>query len=733
MALDREQFEFDRQGVRQRVLPFAVPACLGFAQAAVHPSAATAWLLAAAGALTAAVIGGTVLAPWRRLPSWVFVAPPLAYCLVVAVLRQATGGAASASTLLFLLSIFWVSLHGSRAHLGVVLAGCAAALVAPLALVGAPLYPADKLDDIVMWLIIGPILGATVQRLVRQTVAGERRFRSLVQNAADSILVVDERGVVGFASPAVAEALGSDARGSSAQDLLRRVHPEDRRAVTLALRDVLGSGAEQPARLQARLRHHDDRWHHLEIVATNLFHDRDVDGLVFNARDITERAVLEQRLRQLAFHDPLTGLANRTLFADRVGHAVAQSRRTGTRIAVLYCDLDDFKTINDSLGHDAGDELLLTVARRLRGCLRAGDTPARLGGDEFAVLLENLHGADEAIDVATRLLADLRHPLTIRDRSFTVGASVGIVVPPVGQATSAGELQRDADAAMYAAKRRGKNRWELYDPGMHTDALQRLEITAELDRALSQDELLLDYQPVVDVDGGQVVGVEALVRWQHPQRGLVMPLEFIPFAEETGQILPLGRWVLSEACRQARVWHDLGNPALTMSVNLSARQLQDPTLVDFVAATLAETGLRADSLVLELTETALMAEPDAGFQVIRRLKRLGVRLAIDDFGTGYSSLAYLHRLPVDVIKVDRSFIAELGLGSDRATLARGVLELVRTLQVATVAEGVETAEQLSALRTARCQLAQGFMFSRPVPAQEITGLLSHGDRVHEVA
>jgi EAL domain-containing protein (putative c-di-GMP-specific phosphodiesterase class I) len=237
----------------------------------------------------------------------------------------------------------------------------------------------------------------------------------------------------------------------------------------------------------------------------------------------------------------------------------------------------------------------------------------------------------------------------------------------------------------------------------------------------------------VDVDGGQIVGVEALVRWQHPQRGLVMPLEFIPFAEETGQILPLGRWVLSEACRQARAWHDLGNPALTMSVNLSARQLQDPTLVDFVAATLAETGLRPDRLVLELTETALMAEPDAGFQVIRRLKRLGVRLAIDDFGTGYSSLAYLHRLPVDVIKVDRSFIADLGLGSDRATLARGVLELVRTLQVATVAEGVETAEQLSALRTARCQLAQGFMFSRPVPAQEITGILAVGDRVHEVA
>jgi diguanylate cyclase (GGDEF)-like protein/PAS domain S-box-containing protein len=732
MALDREQFEFDRRAVRQRVLPFAVPACLGFGLAATHWSAATAWLLVLAGALTAAVIGGTVFAPWRRLPSWAFVGPPLTYCLVVAVLREATGGSESASTLLFLLSVFWVSLHGSRAHLAVVLAGCAAALIVPLAVVGAPLYPAEELHSVVMWLIIGPILGATVQRLVRQTAAGERRFRSLVQNAADSILVVGADRTVRFASPAATEALTHDPLGCTALELLRLVHVEDRRAVVLALRDLLHSAAGQPARLQARLRHNDDRWHPMEVVVTNLFHDPDVGGLVFNARDITERAVLEQRLRQLAFHDPLTGLANRVLFADRVGHAVAQSRRTGTRVAVLYCDLDDFKTINDSLGHDAGDELLLTVARRLRGCLRAGDTPARLGGDEFAVLLENLHGADEAIDIATRLLADLRGPMTIRDRALTVGASVGIVVPPVGQATSAGELQRDADAAMYAAKRRGKNRWELYDPGMHADALQRLEITAELDRALRLRELLLAYQPVVGVDDGEIVGVEALVRWQHPQRGLVMPLEFIPFAEETGQILPLGRWVLSEACRQARAWHDLGNPNLTMSVNLSARQLQDPNLVDFVAGTLAETGLRPDSLVLELTETALMAEPDAGFQVIRRLKRLGVRLAIDDFGTGYSSLAYLHRLPVDVIKVDRSFIADLGLGSDRATLANGVLELVRTLQVSTVAEGVETAEQLSALRTARCQLAQGFMFSRPVPAEEITEILTVTEQVHEV-
>jgi len=582
----------------------------------------------------------------------------------------------------------------------------------------------------VMWLILGPILGGTVQHLVRQTVAGERRFRSLVQNAADSILVLGAARAVDFASPAAAVALGQDRTGL---DLLRRVHREDRRAAMLQLRETLGSDAGQPARMQVRLRHHDGRWHHLEVVATNLFADPDVEGLVFNARDITERAVLEQRLRQLAFHDPLTGLANRALFADRVGHAVAQARRTNTRIAVLYCDLDDFKTINDSLGHEAGDELLVTVARRLRGCLRAGDTPARLGGDEFAVLLENLKGAEEAVDVASRVLAELHRPMAIQDRNLTVSASIGIVVPPQGKATSAGELQRDADAAMYAAKRRGKSRWELYDPGMHANALQRLELTAELDRALTQDELRLVYQPVVDLDDGRVVGVEALVRWQHPQRGHVLPVEFIPFAEDTGQIVPLGRWVLREACRQAREWHDAGNSMLSMSVNLSARQLQDPQLVEFLERTLAETGLRPERLVLELTETALMAEPDAGFQVIRRLKRLGVRLAIDDFGTGYSSLAYLHRLPVDVIKVDRSFIADLGLGSDRATLARGILELVRSLEVSTVAEGVETTQQLDALRNVRCELGQGYMFSRPVAPDAITELLALADRVPEVA
>jgi diguanylate cyclase (GGDEF)-like protein/PAS domain S-box-containing protein len=337
-----------------------------------------------------------------------------------------------------------------------------------------------------MWLILGPILGATVQRLVRQTVAGERRFRSLVQNAADSILVVDGQGAVAFASPAATDALGGSPIGQTVLDLLRRVHRDDRRTVLLQLRETLLSDAGQPARMEVRLRHHDDRWHHMEVVATNLFGDADVEGLVFNARDITERTVLEQRLRQLAFHDPLTGLANRALFADRVSHAIAQARRTNTRIAVLYCDLDDFKTINDSLGHEAGDELLLTVARRLRSCLRAGDPPARLGGDEFAVLLENLQGAEDAVDVASRLLTELHSPLSIQDRCLTVSASIGIVVPPQGKATSAGELQRDADAAMYAAKRRGKSRWELYDPGMHANALQRLKLTAELDRPSSR-------------------------------------------------------------------------------------------------------------------------------------------------------------------------------------------------------------------------------------------------------
>jgi diguanylate cyclase (GGDEF)-like protein/PAS domain S-box-containing protein len=733
MALNREQFEFDGRAIRQRVVPFAVPACLGFVQAAVRSSAETIWFLALAGVLTALVILGTIYAPWRRLPSWAFVAPPLAYCLVVVVLRQATGGAGSASSLLLLLSVFWVALHGSRAHLFVVLAGCAAALLAPLVLVGAPTYAAENLNNAVMWLIIAPILGLTVQRLVRLRAAGERRFRSLVQNAADSILVVDGRRAVTFASPAAADALGVGPAPATGTDLLRRVHQDDRRSLVAQLRETLSAGTDYPARVQVRLRHTDDRWHHMEIVATNLFSDPDVEGLVFNARDITERAVLEQRLRRLAFPDPLTGLANRALFGDRVSHAVAQSRRTNGRIAVLYFDLDDFKTLNDSLGHEAGDEMLLTVARRLRGGLRAGDTAARLGGDEFAVLLENLSGADEAVDVANRLLGDLRSPMSIGDRTFIPSASIGIVVPAPGKATSAMELQRDADAAMYAAKRAGKCRWKLYDPGMHASALQRLELTTELDRALSCGELQLAYQPVVDLDTGGVVGVEALVRWHHPQRGVVMPLEFIPFAEDTGQIVPLGRWVLREACRQGREWHDQGNGWLSLSVNLSPRQLQDPNLVDHVREILEETGMRPESLVLELTETALMTEPDAGFQVIRRLKRLGVRLAIDDFGTGYSSLAYLHRLPVDVIKVDRSFIADLGLGTDRATLARGILELVRTLRVSTVAEGVETAEQLDELRNVRCQLGQGYMFSRPVAAEAITTLLAAASRVHEVA
>lgn len=728
MGVNRDQF--DRRGMLQRVLPFAVPAVLAFVLAAVQARGDAAWLLVVAGSLTVCIIAASVVLPWERLPSWAFVGPPLAYCAVIVLLRETMGGATSGLSPLLLLPIFWVALHGSSGHLITVLIGCGFALVAPIVLLGLPRYPPSEWIRMLVWAIIAPVIGMTVQKLVRQAgqatvAAGERRFQSLVQNAADVIIVLDEAGALTFMSPSGRRALDCGEDTLDSRELLRRLHPNDRRGVVTQLASAARQMPDAPVQIEGRIRHHDGRWRHFEMIATNLLDDPDVGGLVLNVRDISERATLEHRLRQLAFHDPLTGLANRFLFADRVSHAIERGQRTASGVALLFCDLDDFKTVNDSLGHEAGDQLLLAVASRLSACIRPGDTVARLGGDEFALLLENVGDANEAAEVAGRLLADLRAPLVIHGRDVLVAASVGIAM--AGEDQRVADLLRDADTAMYAAKERGKGRWELYDPGMHAQALRRLELTAELDRAVERREFYLEYQPIVALSTGRVVGVEALVRWRHPEQGVISPAEFIPLAEETGLIVPLGQWVLDEACRQGRAWQRRFADELSVGVNLSPRQLQDPDLVRRVAEALEHSGLPAANLLLELTESVLMSEPDAAMDILAQLKGLGVRLAIDDFGTGYSSLGYLHRLPVDVIKVDKTFVSDLGQGASRSTLARGILQLTRNLQVTTVAEGIESDAQLSALRSLGCDLGQGYYFSRPVAPPDMTRLLEAGD------
>lgn len=438
-----------------------------------------------------------------------------------------------------------------------------------------------------------------------------------------------------------------------------------------------------------------------------------------------ENRELETKLVYQAFHDSLTGLANRALFRDRVEHALSRGAR-GERIAVVMLDLDDFKGVNDTLGHLEGDRLLEIVADRLRKATRGCDTIARIGGDEFAVLLEGVPTIDDAMRVVDRITESLRPPIALQGREVAVGASLGVAHARGEE--NVDELLRNADVAMYRAKDDGKGRHAIFEPAMYAALLERLELASDLRNALERGQLHVLYQPIVELESGELTGVEALVRWQHPTQDMSSPASFIPLAEETGLIVPIGRWVLGEACRQGRRWQ-LASPhgkALTVSVNVSARQLVDPCFARDVAAALAESQFPAERLILEITESTLMADsPDAVVR-LHELKALGVRLAIDDFGTGYCSLSYLQRFPLDILKIDKTFIAQMTSNGNDAALASTIVALATTLKLFTVAEGVEDAGQRAQLLALGCDHGQGFLFARPVVADAIAGLIRSG-------
>jgi diguanylate cyclase (GGDEF)-like protein len=458
-------------------------------------------------------------------------------------------------------------------------------------------------------------------------------------------------------------------------------------------------------------------------------------GLVGMVQDVTDRRRLEAELAHRAFHDPLTGLANRALFADRVAHALARAGRQPETAAVLYVDLDDFKGVNDTLGHAAGDALLAVVAARLLNATRGCDTVARLGGDEFAVLLENVRDEADATTVAERVLAAVSTPAAVGGRLVGPRASVGIARAAPG--TSAEELLRDADTAMYDAKARGAGGLVHFAPAMREAVVTQRALEADLRAAADAGEFRLAYQPIVALDDGAggsaaggacVAGVEALLRWTHPARGAIPPAEFIPIAERTGAIMAVGRWVLEAACREAAGWRARGGaPAPSVTVNVSARQLDDAGLVDDVRSALAAAGLPAARLVLEITESALMQNTELTLARLHALKSLGVQLAVDDFGTGYSSLAYLQRFPVDVLKIDKSFVDGVALGGPDAALARTIVALGQMLGLRTVAEGVEDAAQRDHLRALGCGYAQGYLFARPLAPDALAALLSAAD------
>ncbi|GBD44614.1 putative signaling protein [bacterium HR40] len=453
-------------------------------------------------------------------------------------------------------------------------------------------------------------------------------------------------------------------------------------------------------------------------------------GYALTVRDITVRRQTEEAVRALAYYDPLTGLPNRLLFHDRLGQAIERARRNRQFLAVMLVDLDRFKLINDSLGLQAGDAMLRAVGERLRECLRKSDTVARLGGDEFMVLLHGINGAEAAAKVAQKLLDGLKAPFRIHGDELDTSACIGIAMYP-HDGTDPDVLIKNADAALGRAKEQGRNHYQFYTVDMNAAAFQRLMLENRLRRALSQAEFVVYYQPQVDLETGTVVGVEALLRWLHPDHGMVPPAEFVPLAEETGLVVPIGEWVLETACAQVRALHERGFAALRLSVNLSARQFQQRDLVARIGETLARLDFPAALLELELTESVVMREAEESVQRLRELTALGVRLALDDFGTGYSSLGYLRRFPIRSLKIDRTFIHDIATDPTSAALCRAIVALGRSLDLRVVAEGVETREQLRLVRTFGCHEMQGYLYSRPVPWGELLALLEQGRRLAE--
>jgi diguanylate cyclase (GGDEF)-like protein/PAS domain S-box-containing protein len=538
----------------------------------------------------------------------------------------------------------------------------------------------------------------------------EARFASLIRNAYDVIMIVDRDGRIEYASPAVQRTFGfrpEDLVGFKLSEIWREAD-RDRLAAFLsevmAAQGVAIGPVEVPVATASRRIT-------LECVGSNLLDDPAVAGLALNMRDVTERKGLEDQLRQLAFHDPLTLLANRSLFRDRVEHALALAGRSAQRIAVFMIDLDNFKNVNDSLGHDVGDRLLQTAAQRLVKCTRATDTVARLGGDEFAVLLEGVTSEDQAERIAAAVTDAFREPLHIDGNDLNVSTSVGIALSDSGDDTE--RLLRNADIAMYHAKSAGKGRHVLFHARMQEQLRERVRLEDDLARALANGEFYVEYQPIVDLKTRELLGVEALVRWQHPERGRLLPGQFIAIAEEMGQIVALERWVMDEACRSVQRWRESlpAGKGLRIAVNISGRHLQQGDMVSDVRRALDATGIEPASLLIELTESTMMHNLEANLARLKDLKALGVRLAIDDFGTGYSSLSYLHRFPIDILKIDRTFVSRLTESSEGPKLARAVVMLGTTLGLETVAEGVEVEEQVTQLVELGCVAAQGHLFS----------------------
>jgi diguanylate cyclase (GGDEF)-like protein/PAS domain S-box-containing protein len=552
----------------------------------------------------------------------------------------------------------------------------------------------------------------------------QERFRSAFEHAPIGMALVTIEGRLFRVNRALVQILGRGESELLAASLLDLCLPDDREQCRESM-SRLFTGVTQHVRLEQRFLHHDGHpvWVSISASLVRDVHEQPM-YLVCQIEDIGERRASGEALAHQAVHDPLTGLPNRLLFVERLGRALQDAEPQRARVAVLFLDLDRFKVVNDSLGHSAGDRLLVAVADRLSSTLGPNDVVARFGGDEFTILCPDVTSEETAELVAERIAAVISRPVALLEGEVFVTASIGIALSG-GAGTAGGAadtpetLLRNADAAMYRAKELGRDRAELFDAREHHRAVDDLRTGNALHRAIERRELRVHYQPVIDLDSARLVGFEALIRWEHPERGLIPPMEFVPLAEETGLIVPLGVWALEEACTQAVRWHEAApdDPPLTMSVNLSPRQLAEPALPNDVARVLHATGIHPSALWLEITESTLMRDTESALSVLNALRALGLHLAVDDFGTGYSSLAYLERLPVEALKIDRSFVDGVGVRKDSTAIVGAVVGLARALQLTTVAEGIETPDQLRRLRAMGCELAQGYLFGPARPPE----------------
>ncbi|HZP92262.1 MAG TPA: EAL domain-containing protein [Burkholderiales bacterium] len=542
----------------------------------------------------------------------------------------------------------------------------------------------------------------------------EARFRALVQNSFDIITIHDVSGITLYESPAASRILGYAPGALVGKTPFDTIHPKDLSRARESF-EALVRG-ENPAPMELRFRHADGSWIWLEALGNNLLEHPGIRGIVLTSRDVTERKRAEERAQYLANYDVLTGLPNRFLVQDRLSQAVAQAYRNRTRVAVMHVDLDRFKVVNETLGHYVGDALLKQAADRIKRCAREADTVARVGGDEFTMVISNMPSIQALSAKADALLAELGRPFASEGQEFSLSASIGLSLYP-DDAKTVDELIKHADAAMYRAKNLGRNNYQFYTQALNDEVQERLLMEGGLRAALQREEFQLYYQPKIDLTTREVMGAEALLRWAHPKLGMVGPYRFIPVAEDSGMVGQIGEWVLRGVCRQIRQWADEGL-SVAVAVNVSAKQFLQYDLAELVLKALTEADVPARLLEIELTESAVMHDAEASIVALERLKKFGVQIAIDDFGTGYSSLSYLKRLPLDVLKIDQSFVRDISSDPNDAAIVRAIITLARSLGIKVIAEGVETEAQLAFLNAYGCQYAQGYMFGQPMQAQE---------------